>query len=152
MSVVPADTHHTHRHDKPPDGVTSEYGHPGDPDDAGRIIEITAFDIGFRPESVTVHHGETIRFIVINQGDLIHELVIGTELQQLAHAGEMSALSAADMAEHMHGKTNGVLVPPGETREFTWTFLTDIEQLQFACHVPGHFEAGMSGLIDIHGN
>jgi uncharacterized cupredoxin-like copper-binding protein len=60
-------------------------------------------------------------------------------------------MSAATMAEHMHGKDNGVFVEPGETRELIWTFSTDLEQLQFACHVPGHYAAGMFGPVKVYG-
>jgi uncharacterized cupredoxin-like copper-binding protein len=33
-------------------------------------------------------------------------------------------------------------IAPGEMAELEWT-VTESERYQFACHVPGHFEAGM---------
>lgn len=49
-----------------------------------------------------------------------------------------------DHANHDHA--NGVLVAPGEQAELVWTF-TEAADLQFACNVPGHYQAGMHGDI-----
>jgi uncharacterized cupredoxin-like copper-binding protein len=47
-----------------------------------------------------------------------------------------------------HDDPNSVLVEPGKTAELVWTFDTDAT-LEFACNVPGHYEAGMVGPITI---
>jgi uncharacterized cupredoxin-like copper-binding protein len=45
-----------------------------------------------------------------------------------------------------HEAPNTVLVAPGETAELTWRFGEPAE-LEFACNLPGHSEAGMAGPI-----
>ena len=43
---------------------------------------------------------------------------------------------------------NGVSVAPGQTQVFFWKF-TNTGVLQFACHVPGHYAAGMFGEVRV---
>ncbi|VAV92898.1 hypothetical protein MNBD_ALPHA06-1830, partial [hydrothermal vent metagenome] len=39
----------------------------------------------------------------------------------------------------------------GETRSLIWTF-TKGADIEYACHLPGHYEAGMRGKLDIAGD
>jgi len=48
-----------------------------------------------------------------------------------------------------HDDPNSVLLEPGETKELVWTFPKEAT-LEFACNIPGHYQAGMVGHIDIH--
>ena len=51
------------------------------------------------------------------------------------------------MAAHEHGpETGSLLIEPGKTAEMTWKF-TQAMTLEFACTIPGHYEAGMVGKI-----
>ena len=45
-----------------------------------------------------------------------------------------------------HDGPNSMLVEPGETKELIWKFSTAAD-LEFACTVPGHDQAGMVGDI-----
>ncbi len=45
-----------------------------------------------------------------------------------------------------HEGPNTVLVAPGKTAELTWRFVEPAE-LEFACNLPGHYEAGMAGPV-----
>lgn len=60
-----------------------------------------------------------------------------------AHAGQMHGDDEA------HADANAVLVDPGDTAEFIWTFAHSAAEIQFACTVPGHYEAGMVGSLTI---
>jgi uncharacterized cupredoxin-like copper-binding protein len=40
-----------------------------------------------------------------------------------------------------------VLVEPGQTKELVWKF-TKATELDFACNMPGHYEAGMVGTFE----
>ena len=44
-----------------------------------------------------------------------------------------------------HDDPNSVLLNPGETKELVWRFSGRDQQLEFACNVPGHYQAGMVG-------
>ncbi len=112
---------------------------------ADRTIEVVARDIEFSTSEISIAPGETIRFVIHNEGMADHDFTIGDQAMQDAHREEMmEMMMAGNMHAHDYGPSNAVLVPPGETRELTWTFAGD-EDLLFGCNVPGHFESGMHG-------
>lgn len=43
-----------------------------------------------------------------------------------------------------HDDPNSVLLEPGQSGELIWRFSGDTT-LEFACNVPGHYQAGMYG-------
>lgn len=133
--------------------VKAEGGAPGRASEASRVVTIVATDSDFNPKSLAVKAGETVRFIVRNDGRLVHELTIGTKAMQAAHQSEMLGLAAsgaidadkidrAKLGAHDHG--NNILLEPGASGEIVWTFARASE-LEFGCNVPGHYEAGMKG-------
>ena len=127
----------------PADPEEISFGAPAEESEADREIEVEATDsLRFDPESIEVGKGETIAFIVTNTGSLEHEFVLGDP-----HFQEDHAEGAAGHGDH-GSSGNSVHVPPGETETITWTFSQDLE-VQYACHVDNHFEAGMVGSVDV---
>lgn len=128
-----------------------------------RTIRFDAGDMWFDPESLNVAPGETIRFVVDNTGNLAHEFVIGDAEAQEAHREMMQQMDNGhgdghqghgghDMAEGQHGgKMPAMTLPPGETAELVWTAPENVDTLEYACNIPGHYESGMSGKIDFQG-
>tara|TARA_R110002096_G_scaffold179063_5_gene355995 strand:- start:498 stop:995 length:498 start_codon:yes stop_codon:yes gene_type:complete len=118
--------------------------------DAIRTIEVIARDIEFSTDEIQVKPGETVRFVIRNEGELEHDFTIGDADTQAAHRAEMQAMmsGASDEGEHNHQVHNAVMVAPGETTELVWTF-GEGESLEFGCNVPGHFEAGMRGKFEL---
>ena len=47
-----------------------------------------------------------------------------------------------------HDDPNSVLVEPGKSAELTWTF-AKATRLEFACNIPGHYQAGMVGQLTV---
>ena len=47
-----------------------------------------------------------------------------------------------------HAEPNMVTLAPGKTGEVIWRF-TKAGKVDFACLQPGHYEAGMKGLVDV---
>lgn len=86
-----------------------------------------------------------MRFEIVDRGALAHEFVIGDIAEQRAHDKEMAAMPDMPMDD-----PNGVSVAPGKTATLIWTF-TRPATLQYACHVPGHYAAGMVGQLNVHG-
>lgn len=124
------------------DGHAAALGKPASVGEASRTIEIDmGDDMRFKPERIEIKQGETIRFVVRNQGRLQHEIVLGTLAELQEHAKLM-----ARFPEMEHDDPNAVSVAPGKTGEFAWTF-TKGGRFNFACLVPGHFETGMKGRI-----
>ncbi len=114
-----------------------------------RTIEIVARDIAFSVTEISVSQGETIRFVIHNEGAIDHDFTIGDRATQDEHREEMMAMMGS-MDSHEHGATNAVMIPPGETRELIWTFSKD-QQIEFGCNIPGHYESGMKGAFTVEG-
>jgi uncharacterized cupredoxin-like copper-binding protein len=88
-----------------------------------------------------VQAGETIAFEISNPGALPHEFYLGTAVEQQAHEREMAN-------GPMHAEPNVVDVPAGTTARLVYTF-DQPGTLEYGCHVPGHYPAGMRGTITI---
>jgi uncharacterized cupredoxin-like copper-binding protein len=104
-------------------------------------------NFSFTPNQVTVKQGDTIAFVITNDGQLPHEFVIGSEAVQQEHEEEMLAGEEESMDE-MGDKPYAVDVPAGETVTLVYTF-DEAGQLLYGCHVQGHYTAGMVGTITI---
>ena len=137
-----ADENHGKRKNRFAGGHAADLGTPGDPNNVTRSVEVEMTDaMRFRPDSIDVKRGETIRFIVRNTGMLRHEMVLGTIEEMREHAERMRKSPGMK-----HADPNQVSVEPGRTGELIWRFTRD-GTFDFACLEPGHFEAGMIGKI-----
>ncbi|MDE1173758.1 MAG: plastocyanin/azurin family copper-binding protein [Parvibaculaceae bacterium] len=149
-------------------------GAPGDAAKADRTIEIVLGDNFFKPDILDVKPGETVRFVLVNKGDFLHEFNIGTPAMHEEHRAEMLAMMQSGMltptgmnhdmshddmpgmampaTAMKHDDPNAVLVEPGQTKELVWTFPAGSKKsagLEFSCNMPGHAESGMVGPIHI---
>lgn len=125
------------------------FGQPGLAKDVTRTIRIEADEYSFAPAEIAVRVGETVKFVVVNNGKLMHELTIGDAAEQEAHQQSMSKMSDMKHDEGTHQMpANAVHVPPGQTRELTWAF-TKAGKLMIACNYPGHSMLGMVGSLDV---
>jgi uncharacterized cupredoxin-like copper-binding protein len=97
----------------------------------------------FVPAKWEAQAGEPIRIILVNKGKVDHELVIGTEKELIAHAKEMANPGAKG-----HHHTNEISAKPGQQAELVWAF-KEPGQYAMACFEPGHYEAGMKGVINV---
>lgn len=121
-------------------------GRPGVAREASRTITVEMFDsMRFKPDTITVKQGETIRFVVINKGVLPHEFVLGTRHELKEHAEQMRSNAHAGHDDDDEGE---VEVAPKQTKELVWKF-TRAGTVDFACLLPGHFEAGMIGRVKV---
>jgi uncharacterized cupredoxin-like copper-binding protein len=103
-------------------------------------------DMRFHSSVFTVRQGETIRFVARNAGKLKHEMVLGTQKDLQEHAEVMKK-----NPEMEHAESNMVTVAPGKSGEIIWQF-TKAGKVDFACLQPGHFDAGMKGLVRVASN
>jgi plastocyanin len=56
-----------------------DFGQPGDPKKVARTVRIGMADtMRYTPSELTVRRGETIKFVVRNNGKVDHEMVLGT--------------------------------------------------------------------------
>ena len=107
-----------------------------------RTVEIAmGDDMRFQPERIEVREGETIRFVIRNGGQVLHEMVIGSEAELAQHAALMKKFPGME-----HDEPYMSHVKPSAKGEMVWNFNRP-GTFQFACLLPGHFEAGMKGTI-----
>lgn len=126
------------------DGHDAGAGRPGDPSKITRTIEVTMNDtMRFTPDRLKFKSGETVRFVVRNDGNIRHEMVIGSMMELKEHAEMMRNNPAMQ-----HAEPNMVSLAPGQHGELVWQFDRP-GTLEFACLVPGHLESGMTGKVEV---
>ena len=122
-------------------------GKPGIASKVTRTVKVDMSDtMRFTPSSIAVRQGETIRFVVRNSGKLKHEMVLGSEKELKEHYELMKK-----NPEMEHDDANSVDVKPGKTGKIVWQF-TKAGKVNFACLEPGHYDAGMKGVVVVAGS
>ncbi len=147
-------------------GSMKMIGTQGNKDSVDRTIKVSMYDNYYQPNKFKIKKGETIKFIVQNKGELVHEFNIATKEMHLKHQPEMQMMveheillaDKIDKKKMMeiakknpsmaHKHSNSVLLSPGESAELIWKFNNSVD-LEAACNVPGHYEVGMVAKIDI---
>ena len=103
-------------------------------------VRLTIRHSRFLPAAITVPAGTSVRFIVDNTDPIAHELIVGDQAVQDSHEKGTHAV---------HGAVPGeVSIPPGEVASTTYDF-TQPGGLLIGCHLPGHWDYGMSGTITV---
>ena len=125
--------------------------------DVERTISVEAGDMWFDPEEMDIAPGETVEFEINNTGNVEHEFVIGDKAAQEEHRKMMQEMDGDhgdhgghDMAEGEHGgQMPSVTIGAGEFKTLVWTAPENVERLEYACNIPGHYESGMYGDINL---
>ena len=133
--------------------------------EVNRTIEIKMYDNYFEPNVLNIKKGETIKFIVYNYGEFVHEFNIATKEMHIKHQPEMMKMveheilladridkeKMKEMAKKdhsmAHSHSNSVLLEPNQSAELIWKFSANTD-LEAACNVPGHYQAGMIAKIN----
>ena len=145
LGTSPVFAHGEENHAKKTGPVVKEqkaWGIAGDAKAVKRTIAIAMGDnMRFTPARIEVNQGDTVRLTLTNTGQVMHELVIGTQQELAEHAALMKRFPNME-----HEEPYMAHVAPGKTGEIIWTFNRPGD-FDFACLLPGHFEAGMVGKI-----
>ena len=146
-------------------GSIKAIGVKGNEKDIDRVITVLMYDNYYEPNQIKIKKNETIKFLVKNEGELVHEFNIATKAMHLKHQTEMmemveneiilvdkiDKIKMKEMAKKnpsmAHSHSNSVLLSPGESAELIWKFSNTLD-IEAACNVPGHYEAGMITKID----
>ena len=142
------------------------FGERGKSLDATRTIKIKMFDNYYEPQEFSANSGETVRFVIQNVGELVHEFNIATTEMHAAHQKEMMLMMEhgaleVDKINHAmmkmemgdgktmeHNDPNSILLEPGMSGEVIWKF-AQASDLEFACNIPGHYNSGMIGQVHV---
>ena len=118
------------------------FGRAGDGSKVVRTIAVSMSDqMRYDPAEIRVKTGETVKFVVINKGKVLHEIVLGTMAELREHAELMRK-----HPEMEHDEPSQAHVKAGGKEDLVWQFNKPGE-FYYACLMPGHFEAGMVGKI-----
>ena len=146
-------------------GPVKNIGENGKESEVKRIIKVVMYDNFFQPNIFNVKKNETVKFIVKNKGELVHEFNIATKRMHLNHQNEMERMVENEIlladkidkekmkklakTDHAmaHSHSNSVLLEPGETKVLIWKF-NNQQKVEAACNVPGHYEVGMIAKIN----
>jgi uncharacterized cupredoxin-like copper-binding protein len=106
---------------------------------AGRqTVELTIRHSRFQPSELSFAAGATVRFVIRNTDPIDHEFILGDREVQDRHE---------DGTEAHHGAIPGeVSVPAGQVATTTFRF-AEPGMLLIGCHLPGHWDYGMRGLV-----
>ena len=139
-------------------------GEKGKANEVDRIIEVKMYDNFYEPNEFKIKKNETIKFVVYNYGELVHEFNIATKKMHLKHQPEMMKMVENEILlgdkidikkmkelskeDHSmsHSHANSVLLEPNKSAVIIWKFNTNAD-LEAACNIPGHYEAGMIAKI-----
>lgn len=86
-----------------------------------------------------IQPNDVVQFVVMNKGKIDHEFTIGSEQEQEKHREMMRNMAGMN---HDHDSGNSVTVAPGKAKQMLWHFHGN-PNVEFACNIPGHAEAGM---------
>ena len=139
-------------------------GEKGNSADVSKVITVKMYDNYYEPSKFEIKKNQTIKFIVYNYGEFVHEFNIATKKMHLKHQPEMMKMVENEILlanridkkkmkelskkDHSmsHSHSNSVLLDPNQSGEIIWKFNTDAE-LEAACNVPGHYQSGMIAKI-----
>ncbi|MEJ2795656.1 cupredoxin family protein [Iodobacter sp. LRB] len=125
-------------------GHDDSLGKPGIASKVSRTIKVDLADtMRFTPSSLDVKQGETIRFALKNTGKVKHEFILNSEKEIKTHLEQMKK-----SPEMEHDEPNMKSLAPGQSGEVIWQF-TKVGNFPFSCLSPGHYEAGMKGVVNV---
>lgn len=134
---------HSHGHDD-----EMAIGMPGKAKHAKMSIEIAMKETEdgqmlFEPANLDFKKGQTVRLKFTNKGETAHEFVMDEHKAIMDHK-----IAMEKYPEMEHADPNAIHLEPGESGEIVWTF-NKAGSFEFACLIPGHFEAGMTGKLNV---
>ena len=141
-------------------------GSLGKESEISRVIKVIMYDNYYEPSTFQIKKGETIKFEVVNAGELVHEFNIANKMMHIKHQPEMTKMveneillansidkdkmkKLAKTDKSMgHSHSNSVLLEPKQKGNIIWKFDNAIN-IEIACNVPGHYQTGMIAKVDI---
>ena len=133
-----------HASDAPAAKEQKDWGIAGDAKAVGRTITLRmSDDMRFTPAHIELQEGDTVRLRAENKGKVLHEIVLGTKAELDQHAQMMQKFPGME-----HDAPYMAHVRAGQRGDIVWHFNRP-GTFDFACLIPGHYEAGMTGTITV---
>ncbi len=129
-------------------GEAMAVGEPGDKSKVTQTIRVTMKEtpdgkMVFTPSTFNIRKGQTVRFAIQNAGELDHEFVLDQHDKIMEHKAVMEKFP-----EMEHDDPNAIRLAAGKSGEIIWKF-NNGGVFKIACLVPGHYDAGMHGDVNV---
>ena len=110
-----------------------------------QTVTITEGDFSIKASLTTFKAGVPYHFVITNQGIVAHEFLIMPR--------SMGATTQHMSMDEMHHQALAAVenIPPGATVTLDYTFPASAagSHPEFACYLPGHYEAGMKLAVSV---
>ena len=103
-------------------------------------VDHSHFETRVGPGPIRVRPHTEVRFVVVNHDPIGHELIVGGPDVQARHASGHEAY---------HPPKPGEVSVPAEGRASTTYFFHAPGPVEYACHLPGHYQYGMHGIVEV---
>ncbi len=127
-------------------------------------VTLTMTDFQFAPKTVSVKPGTAVELVIVNKGAIQHEFMLyppassmgGMAMDMDRYGAENTYFKGIGSVEVVYpgkkpstsSRLERVMVDPGQT--VTIRFVTKkAGTFEFACHITGHYEAGMKGVLTV---
>ena len=116
-------------------GTTSPTTSPSTTSPAPKTVNVTLTDYKIASDLTQFSTGVPYHFVVVNKGATLHELMIAPPLTGTMTVDDLDKLRLFEVSDIAAGET--------KTLDYTFKESAPLGKLEMACHVPGHYEAGM---------
>jgi uncharacterized cupredoxin-like copper-binding protein len=109
-------------------------------------VKVTLSDFTIQSSITDFKTGVPYHFVVTNNGQVEHEIMLMKPMDNSA------GMSMEEMDKMALAYIEADDLPPGGTATFDYTFTEPAAagELELACHLPGHYEAGMKLPITVN--
>lgn len=115
---------------------------PNAGEDAAREADIILTEFAIDPAPLVVATGDTVTFVVKNEGGIFHELRFSNAERVAEHLAEIHDGEGSEHEEDAPSDDIVIELESGESGQVTVT-LDPTVFTEVVCLVPGHYEAGM---------
>ena len=107
-------------------------------------VQVTLTEFGISSSITTFTKGMPYHFVITNKGSMAHEFLIMPPTPATTPHDQALKMALASVGTDQLG--------PGQTATLDYTFTTAAPAgtLEFACHLPGHYEGGMKEAIVVN--
>jgi uncharacterized cupredoxin-like copper-binding protein len=109
-----------------------------------KTVNITATDFKYEVSQTTFKVGVPYHLVIKNEGSVPHELMI---MKPIDEAG----MDMEEMDKMALASVESDELQPGQTATLDYTFMAPaaMGELEFACHIKGHYDQGMHIPIEV---
>ncbi len=105
------------------------------------VLTVRAFEWGFEPQAIALRRGGQVRIVLVNEGEILHNLKVEDLAADVIEARSTGPLS---------GDEDELFVGAEQDDEGTLVFVPRASgSFTFYCTIRGHRELGMEGIITV---